>query len=77
MWVLLVLSCCVCQVDTAAAYVTCMQEAVRNSVCHNATVVANAIMHCGTTSDQFLRYVHLISALSFILHRFLFNLILL
>jgi len=33
-----------------------VQEAVRNSVCHNATVVANALMHCGTTSDQFLRY---------------------
>lgn len=22
---------------------------------HNATVIANGIMHCGTTSDQFLR----------------------
>jgi len=32
-----------------------VQEAVRNSVCHNATVMANALMHCGTTSDQFLR----------------------
>lgn len=31
------------------------KEAVRNSICHSATVVANAFMHCGTTSDQFLR----------------------
>lgn len=31
------------------------KEAVRNSVCHNATVIANGFMHCGTTSDQFLR----------------------
>jgi 26S proteasome regulatory subunit N2 len=31
------------------------KDAVRNSVCHNATVIANALMHCGTTSDQFLR----------------------
>jgi 26S proteasome regulatory subunit N2 len=31
------------------------KDAVRNSVCHNATVMANALMHCGTTSDQFLR----------------------
>ncbi|UYV60263.1 PSMD1 [Cordylochernes scorpioides] len=31
------------------------KEAVRNSVCHTATVISNALMHCGTTSDQFLR----------------------
>lgn len=31
------------------------KEAVRASVCHTATVIANAFMHCGTTSDQFLR----------------------
>ncbi|XP_077988315.1 26S proteasome non-ATPase regulatory subunit 1-like [Glandiceps talaboti] len=31
------------------------KDAVRNSVCHTATVIANAYMHCGTTSDQFLR----------------------
>ncbi|KAL4219945.1 26S proteasome non-ATPase regulatory subunit 1 [Mactra antiquata] len=31
------------------------KEAVRNSVCHSSTVIANAFMHCGTTSDQFLR----------------------
>ncbi|CAH2276885.1 26S proteasome non-ATPase regulatory subunit 1 [Pelobates cultripes] len=30
-------------------------DAVRNSVCHTATVIANSFMHCGTTSDQFLR----------------------
>lgn len=27
----------------------------RNSVCHGATVFANALMHCGTTVDSFLR----------------------
>ena len=32
-----------------------IQDAVRNSVCHSATVIANGYMHCGTTSDQFLR----------------------
>ncbi|XP_046557496.1 LOW QUALITY PROTEIN: 26S proteasome non-ATPase regulatory subunit 1-like [Haliotis rubra] len=31
------------------------KDAVRNSVCHSATVIANSFMHCGTTSDQFLR----------------------
>ncbi|OQR68773.1 26S proteasome non-ATPase regulatory subunit 1 isoform 1 [Tropilaelaps mercedesae] len=31
------------------------KEAVRNSICHSATVIANALMHCGTTSDTFLR----------------------
>lgn len=31
------------------------KDTVRNSVCHNATVIANGLMHCGTTSDQFLR----------------------
>lgn len=31
------------------------KEAVRNSVCHTSTVIANSFMHCGTTSDQFLR----------------------
>ncbi|XP_022650689.1 26S proteasome non-ATPase regulatory subunit 1-like [Varroa jacobsoni] len=31
------------------------KEAVRNSICHTATVIANALMHCGTTSDAFLR----------------------
>ncbi|XP_043926625.1 26S proteasome non-ATPase regulatory subunit 1 [Protopterus annectens] len=31
------------------------KDAVRNSVCHTATVIANSFMHCGTTSDQFLR----------------------
>lgn len=31
------------------------KEAVRNSVCHSATVMANSFMHCGTTCDQFLR----------------------
>uniref|UniRef100_A0AAZ3PE54 26S proteasome non-ATPase regulatory subunit 1 n=1 Tax=Oncorhynchus tshawytscha TaxID=74940 RepID=A0AAZ3PE54_ONCTS len=30
-------------------------DAVRNSVCHTATVIANSFMHTGTTSDQFLR----------------------
>lgn len=31
------------------------KDAVRNSVCHTATVIANSLMHCGTTSDLFLR----------------------
>ncbi|CAG0919675.1 unnamed protein product [Notodromas monacha] len=31
------------------------KDQVRVSVCHTATVVANGFMHCGTTSDQFLR----------------------
>ena len=31
------------------------KDAVRNSVCHSATVIANGFMSCGTTSDQFLR----------------------
>uniref|UniRef100_H2Y5G5 26S proteasome non-ATPase regulatory subunit 1 n=1 Tax=Ciona savignyi TaxID=51511 RepID=H2Y5G5_CIOSA len=30
-------------------------QVVRNSVCHNACVIANSFMHCGTTIDQFLR----------------------
>eukprot|EP00884_Botryococcus_braunii_P016818 jgi/Botrbrau1/381/Bobra.110_2s0036.1 len=28
---------------------------VRNSVCHSAVIFANAMMHCGTTVDTFLR----------------------
>lgn len=32
-----------------------IKEDVRNSVTHNATVITNSLMHCGTTSDQFLR----------------------
>lgn len=31
------------------------KEAVRVSICHTATVIANGFMHAGTTSDQFLR----------------------
>lgn len=31
------------------------KEAIRVSICHTATVIANAFMHSGTTSDQFLR----------------------
>jgi 26S proteasome regulatory subunit N2 len=33
-----------------------IKDAVRNSICHSATVICNSFMHCGTTSDQFLRY---------------------
>lgn len=33
------------------------KEAVRVSICHTATVIANGFMHAGTTSDQFLRCV--------------------
>lgn len=35
------------------------KEAIRVSVCHTATVIANGFMHAGTTSDQFLRYLRL------------------
>lgn len=28
---------------------------IRNSVCHSATIYANAVMHAGTTVDTFLR----------------------
>lgn len=31
------------------------KDAIRVSICHTATVIANAFMHAGTTSDQFLR----------------------
>ncbi|KAM4694325.1 LOW QUALITY PROTEIN: 26S proteasome non-ATPase regulatory subunit 1 [Discoglossus pictus] len=31
------------------------KDAVRNSVCHTATVIANSFMHMAQTSDQFLR----------------------
>jgi len=31
------------------------KDSVRASVCHTATVIANGFMHCGTTSDVFLR----------------------
>lgn len=32
-----------------------IKDVVRNSICHTATVICNSLMHCGTTSDQFLR----------------------
>ena len=31
------------------------KDVVRNSICHNATVIANAFFYAGTTCDQFLR----------------------
>merc|ERR1719394_1259570 len=31
------------------------KDAVRVSICHTATVIANGLMHAGTTHDQFLR----------------------
>lgn len=31
------------------------KDAVRNSICHSATVISNGLMHYGTTSDTFLR----------------------
>lgn len=31
------------------------KEQVRNSICHNACVISNGLMHSGTTIDQFLR----------------------
>ena len=32
-----------------------IKDAVRVSICHTATVIANGLMHSGTTHDQFLR----------------------
>ena len=32
------------------------KDAVRVSICHTATVIANGFMHSGTTHDSFLRY---------------------
>ena len=52
-----------CQVCAYVYVCVDVQEAVRNSVCHNATVMANALMHCGTTSDQFLRCYWLLALL--------------
>jgi hypothetical protein len=34
-----------------------LQEAVRVTICHTATVIANGYMHSGTTHDQFLRLI--------------------
>ena len=31
------------------------KDPVRVSICHTATVIANGLMHSGTTHDQFLR----------------------
>lgn len=39
---------------------------MRNSVCHSATIYANAIMHAGTTVDTFLRENLVHSYLAFI-----------
>jgi hypothetical protein len=33
-----------------------VKDAVRVSICHTATVIANGYMHSGTTHDQFLRW---------------------
>ena len=30
------------------------KDAVRVSICHTGTVIANGYMHCGTTHDSFL-----------------------
>ena len=32
-----------------------IKESVRTSTVHNATVIANGLMHMGTTTDDFLR----------------------
>jgi 26S proteasome regulatory subunit N2 len=32
-----------------------VKDGVRNSIQHNATVICNGLMHCGTTTDAFLR----------------------
>ena len=53
---------CLVTITLSVFHVLCVypQEAVRNSVCHSATVISNAFMHCGTTSDQFLRWLILV-----------------
>lgn len=33
-----------------------IKESVRTASAHNATVIANGLMHLGTTTDDFLRY---------------------
>jgi 26S proteasome regulatory subunit N2 len=33
-----------------------LKESVRTASAHNATVIANGLMHCGTTCDDFLRW---------------------
>lgn len=40
------------------------KDAIRVSICHTATVIANAFMHSGTTSDQFLRFVPILKSSS-------------
>ncbi len=47
------------------------KDAVRNSICHTATVICNSFMHCGTTSDQFLRYAFSVFFFWFLLKLFL------
>ena len=37
-----------------------VKDAVRVSICHTATVIANGFMHSGTTHDQFLRLLYYI-----------------
>lgn len=34
-----------------------MKDSVRTASAHNATVIANGLMHLGTTTDDFLRWV--------------------
>jgi 26S proteasome regulatory subunit N2 len=34
-----------------------MKEAARGNCAHNATVIANGLMHTGTTCDDFLRFL--------------------
>lgn len=47
---------------------------MRNSVGHTATVIANALMHCGTTCDDFLRcFVFFLLLLRFIVSLFFFG----
>lgn len=42
-----------------------IKESVRTASAHNATVIANGLMHLGTTTDDFLRCVLKSSSRSF------------
>lgn len=45
----------VCRSDLLILKTIKQSVEMRNSVCHSATIYANAIMHAGTTVDTFLR----------------------
>ena len=52
----LVWSLCITVLFFFFFFIVYFQEKVHNSICHTATIISNSFMHCGTTSDTFLRY---------------------